>query len=199
MLIELWERLRGYDRWTETTARFERADVQKKVFTDSVGNRREVYSSSDTIAWTDQLGNIHRKSFKVSDNSSLYLMVDGEEVSVRYNPARPSRIYYRSLLMAQVRSVVTLILVILILAALFFLNHWSTKIMHGTATSLTIPAPPRAPAWQPGSGRYAPPPESPGAPRRAGCPRASPRAQTPCPSSSSSRPRPRPPQSTSTA
>jgi len=126
MLIELWERLRGYDRWIETTARFEAADVKKSVHVDSWGRRKAHYATSDTIAWTDQQGNIHRDSFRVSDSSSLYLMVDGEQVDIRYNPARPNRYYYRALFVSRLRAAAGAILMVLLLAGLLFLKHWHT-------------------------------------------------------------------------
>ncbi len=133
MLIELWERLRGYDRWIETTARFEAADVKKSVHVDSWGRRKAHYASSDTIAWTDQQGNTHRDSFRVSEGSSLYLMVDGEQVTIRYDPARPRRYYYRALFVSRLRSNVAAILMVLGLIALLVLRHYQRRWFTGAS------------------------------------------------------------------
>jgi len=131
MIIELWERLRGYDKWIETTARFEAADVEKHEYVDRYVRSHEIYASCDTLAWADTEGNIHRDTFKVGESSPLYLMVDGEEVTIRYDPARPGRYYYRALFVSRVRSNVKATLAILGLIALLALRHYQRRWLTG--------------------------------------------------------------------
>jgi hypothetical protein len=124
MLIELWERLRGYDKWVETTARFESADMQTQSHTDRGGNVSYTYSSFDTLVWTDTQGTEHSADFHVPDDSPVYQMIDGDKVTIRYNPAKPDHFYYRELLQTRVHSAAKIALVILFFLALVFLRVW---------------------------------------------------------------------------
>jgi hypothetical protein len=51
MLIEIWERLRGYDKWIETEAKIESSKVEEEIIRNSHGAVRYcVYSSGDMPA-----------------------------------------------------------------------------------------------------------------------------------------------------
>lgn len=56
MLIEIWERLRGYDRWTETTAIVETSDLVNKGSQFRISGTTPVLSSRARIAWTREVG-----------------------------------------------------------------------------------------------------------------------------------------------
>jgi hypothetical protein len=105
MLIEFWERLRGYDKWVATIARFESADLENHVHTDRAGNVSYTWTSFDTLLWTDTHGTEHSADFRVPDDSPIYQMIDGDKVTIRYNPTRPDRYYYRELLQTRVHTV----------------------------------------------------------------------------------------------
>ncbi len=126
MWIELCERLFGYDKWTETTARFEAANVQQYVQRSTLAPDQVSYSSRDTIVWTDADGKEHRASFVVGENSPVYYQYDGSQVPIRYNPANPDRFYYRDLFLSRVRSrTVATLTAIGILALYYFRYHQS--------------------------------------------------------------------------
>jgi hypothetical protein len=122
MFIEFFERLFGYDQWIETTARFEAADLQKHVQNSTYVGETVSYTSRDTIVWTDQQGGQHRASFSVGEGSPVYQQYDGSQVTIRYNPARPDRFYYRDLFVTRVRSAITTILVGAGLIALYWFD-----------------------------------------------------------------------------
>jgi hypothetical protein len=102
MLIEIWERLRGYHKWTETQAIIESANVNK----EPVGERgiSFITTSADTLAWNDQTGQKHSAKFTLSDDSPLLKLKAGDAVTLRYNPASPDRFYLRDLLRTRVRA-----------------------------------------------------------------------------------------------
>jgi Protein of unknown function (DUF3592) len=104
MTTKLWEHLRGYDKWIETTATFESADLEKTPHTDRGGNVTYTWASFDTIVWTDQTGTTHRADFRVPDDSPIYQLVDGNTATIRYNPANPDRFYYPDLLRARIAT-----------------------------------------------------------------------------------------------
>ncbi len=98
MLIEIWERLRGYDRWTETTAIVETSDLVNKGSQFRISGTTPVLSSRARIAWTDARGRKRTAEFEVDDESRLYQLVGAETVTIRYNPAKPQQYYFRDLL-----------------------------------------------------------------------------------------------------
>jgi hypothetical protein len=63
VLIELWERFRGYDKWIETQATIKTARAGQVVVAEyhSKYGTDEVYSddTSDFIAWKDTEGKEH--------------------------------------------------------------------------------------------------------------------------------------------
>jgi hypothetical protein len=111
----MWEHLRGYDKWIETEARIESSDVEE---TEQVGRYGNVvgyaYSSGDKLTWTDRQGEKQFADFTVSDDSPLYQLIGGETVSIRYDPARPDRFYYRELMRTRVNTAVKSTLVALL-------------------------------------------------------------------------------------
>jgi len=100
MLIEIWERLRGYDKWVEAEATIQTSDlqdVQVADFHDRYGRDYPVDESHSfcNIVWTDSNGTKHCGSYEVSENSALYQLYDGQTIKIRYNPIDPDQFYLR--------------------------------------------------------------------------------------------------------
>jgi len=131
MLVELWERLRGYDKWIEADAKIESSKVEQAEHVDRGGNVSYTYASGDQVVWTDSRGGRQRADFKVDDESPLYQLVGGETVNIRYNPAKPEEFYFRDLLRSRMRRFFQLTFYTLLflgfLALLLLLNIWTRK------------------------------------------------------------------------
>ena len=105
MLIEIWERLRGYDKWIQTEAKIESSNLEEIKHYDRYGNQMESsWASDDEVVWTDKMGQKQSAEFKVPEDSPIYQLLDGETVTIRYNPARPEEFYYRELLRTRVHT-----------------------------------------------------------------------------------------------
>lgn len=95
MLIEVWERLRGYDKWIPVDAKvFSAAEIRKKL-----GKRYQVSPSSqfsgELLVWRDLADETHFGPFVTHETSPLYQLLDGETIRIRYNPEAPDRYYCR--------------------------------------------------------------------------------------------------------
>jgi hypothetical protein len=102
MLIEIWERLRGYDKWTETEAKIKSSKTEIVVRRKRKGRLIYGWDGNKGIAWTDQRG-VHRvEHLEVNDGPLVFKRYDGEPVVIRYNPASPSEFYVREQLRYQV-------------------------------------------------------------------------------------------------
>jgi hypothetical protein len=120
MFIEVWERLRGYDKWVQTEATIESSNVEKQPITGRYGNVVDyAYSSGDVLAWADGHGEKQYADFNVPESSPLYQLIGGETVTIRYNPARPEEFYYRELLRTRIHIAVKMTLGILFLLVLY--------------------------------------------------------------------------------
>lgn len=125
MILELYERLRGYDKWVETQAKIESSDVSKTPFANRYGQVVDYrYSAGDILTWVDSHGENQYADFDVGENSPLYLLLGGESVTIRYDPASPDRFYYRDLLKTRVQSVLRTTAAVLILIACASIAGW---------------------------------------------------------------------------
>jgi hypothetical protein len=125
MLIEIWERLRGYNKWIQTEAQFESSKVEEsKQFGAYRQQDGSTWASDDVLVWTDRQGQRHGVEFQVPDDSPLYQFVDGETVTIRYNPAKPDQFYLRELLRTRVRTAfkTTFLVLLLVWAFLHYFN-----------------------------------------------------------------------------
>ena len=84
MMIELWERLRGYDKWIEAEASVEKSRVE--TYPTRYG---DTHQSDDVLLWTDSKGERHRGYFEIDESSSLYQLIQDSKINIRYNPADP--------------------------------------------------------------------------------------------------------------
>jgi hypothetical protein len=102
MLIELWERFCGYDRWVLVEATIESSQMEDNETTYR-GQTRHVYDSGDTLVWIDRQGNRQTGFCRVPDDSPLYQLVGGEKIAIRFNPDKPEEYYLPELLKARLR------------------------------------------------------------------------------------------------
>ena len=127
MLIDLWEKLRGYDRWIETEATVERSDVTDRYDPKFPVRYRDIskeLSSRDVLKFTDEKGETQRLSFSVPGDSPLFLLVDGSKVKIRYNPLNSDQYYLRELLQTRLYAVVKRISVPLLVLIALILYWW---------------------------------------------------------------------------
>ena len=103
MLIEIWERLRGYDKWVQTEATVKSSNLTDFGFgsfrRDSacrLGLYDQWQSKSD-FYWIDKLGISHTSTFTVSERSPLFQLFEGQTIPIRYDPANPDKYYIREL------------------------------------------------------------------------------------------------------
>ena len=82
MLIEIWERLRGYDKWIQTEATIKSSDLEE-VEVGGANSRYYIdqpideWGSFCEIVWTDASGKLHTAEYEVSENSPLFQLYDG--------------------------------------------------------------------------------------------------------------------------
>jgi hypothetical protein len=118
MLIKLWERIRGYDRWVQTDATIKSSSMEDHVY-DYRGQIKHEYESVDTLVWTDREGNQQTAPYRVPDDSPLYQLVGGEKVTIRYNPRNPEECYFPELFKGRLRHfLLQLAIVVLFLGAI---------------------------------------------------------------------------------
>jgi hypothetical protein len=96
MLIEIWERLCGYDKWIETQAKVDSASEIRKMLGKRFQESPESRSSGRLLFWKDQYNRTQCGAFVTHDISPLYQLLDGETITIRYDPAKPDRYYCRA-------------------------------------------------------------------------------------------------------
>jgi hypothetical protein len=135
MLIELWESLCGYDKWTPTEATVESSNYSDREViyaydTQSPdGSARPetttVSQSTSVITWKDDSGKEYRNQYTVTSPSPLYEMYGGEKLQIRYNPANPREFYLRELRQGEMFSMIKKAIgVILAIAAGAYWYFW---------------------------------------------------------------------------
>jgi hypothetical protein len=102
MLIEIWEHLRGYDKWIQTEATIKSSQVEKVVRRKRKGQLIYGWNGMKEITWVDQAGARRTEMFEVRDNPLVFEKFEHKSVIVRYNPAAPSDFFVRELLRYQV-------------------------------------------------------------------------------------------------
>jgi hypothetical protein len=130
MFIELWERLRGYDKWVQTEAKIESSQVRRQPVDEPFYAMKATGSGyenvvGDVITWVDDRGEHQYATFDVTQDSKLSQLLDGDSVKIRYDPAQPDRFYYRDLLRYQVSVAVWSAFSAIIVAPVFILVIWA--------------------------------------------------------------------------
>ena len=113
MLIELWEKLRGYDKWVESEGKVVAASVEKGELTSKVVCR---------IAWKDRMGKEHETRLDADEESPLFQLSEEDTVKIRFNPARPGEVYIPGLIESDALALRKTILlgIMFVLAAIAF-------------------------------------------------------------------------------
>ncbi len=125
MILELYERLRGYDKWVETQAKIESSDVNKTPVANRFGQVVSYrYSAGDILIWVDSRGEHQYADFNVDENSPLYQILGGESVTIRFDPANPDRFYYRDLLKTRFNSALRTTVAVPIVLACAIVGGW---------------------------------------------------------------------------
>jgi hypothetical protein len=110
MLIDLWERLRGYSKWVETEATIEsaqkRIDSEYHDPSDPPGKNRYTWKMEDSLAWIDAAGGKHTAQFTAHEESPLFKLTAGAKLIIRCDPANPARFYSREIHNAEVRHII---------------------------------------------------------------------------------------------
>jgi hypothetical protein len=120
MLIEIWERLRGYDKWVSVEAKvFSAAQIREKL-----GDGYQVSPTSrfsgDLLVWSDMEAEVHFGTFVNQDTSPLYQLLEGESIAICYNPARPDQYYCRPYFVSLVALISKAILGLVVFGGFLF-------------------------------------------------------------------------------
>jgi hypothetical protein len=117
MLIEIWERLRGYDKWVQTEATIKSSHLDE-VIVAATRSGEPIYGwqGNEEISWVDKDGVQQCEPLAVSENSPVFKMYDGNPVVIRYNPASPYNFYVREQLRYQVNLGAKILLASLVAA-----------------------------------------------------------------------------------
>lgn len=93
MLIELWEKIRGYDKWIRTEAKLGQSEFERTAYRRKE-ERLYAYRFEQCLEWVDQQGQSRSARFRVPDGSLLFPRSDGDRVVIRYDPANPENYYF---------------------------------------------------------------------------------------------------------
>jgi hypothetical protein len=129
MLVEVWEWLRGYHKWTEVEAKVQ---FLKEDLTCRDASGKEVqYSSAkgDRLIWRDVRGVAHHVDFQLPENSAKYRFADGEAATLRYNPANPEQYYVRKLLKIKVHRFFAAAATVITVAAMVIGDVWIREML----------------------------------------------------------------------
>jgi hypothetical protein len=107
MLMEIWEHLRGYRRWTQAEAKVEFLK-EEHLYHDKDGKDLHYsYVTGQRLAWTDSTGTAHYAPLKKLGDDAKYQLAEGEAETIRYNPANPVQFYCRRISELKVRYYVS--------------------------------------------------------------------------------------------
>ena len=119
MLIDIWERMHGYERWIETEATIESCRTTRLQV-----RGRDASYSENILLWTDRAGQNHRAPFTAPADSPLYLLVQGVTIGIRYNPADPEQYYLRELFQTRARNALSTTVIVALFIVAFMLFLW---------------------------------------------------------------------------
>ena len=123
MLIELWEKLRGYDKWVEAQATVAELKIQKGEID---------FKADCKIEW-DGNGKKQTSSFQADEESPLYQLSEGDQFSIRVNPQEPSEFYSAELIASDIlaaRKAILWGLMIILVVIAFFLPDVLVRLHH---------------------------------------------------------------------
>lgn len=101
MLIEAWEHLRGYNKWTPAEATVQANSVSEIEFGKNNTKQSVAWQSECKIGWQDQDQVAHNAEFEVFEESPLYQLCEGDKVNIRFNPRKPDQYYLPGLIQSR--------------------------------------------------------------------------------------------------
>lgn len=104
MLIERWEHLRGYDKWTQTNATVQSVSLSRVGEIGGSESKPPIalgWESVCEIRWRDQDEIEHVAEFRAYEESPLYQLSEGNTLTIRYNPSNPSEYLIPGLLTSE--------------------------------------------------------------------------------------------------
>jgi hypothetical protein len=129
MLIEIWELLRGYHRWSLAEATVEYVK-EEHVYHDSGGKELHYsYTTGERLVWKDARGEKCTAPLKPPGKNPKYQFAEGETATIRYNPAMPDQYYFRKLAAMRVRSFFVTAFSILAVAAFCIGDIWVREML----------------------------------------------------------------------
>jgi hypothetical protein len=124
MLIEFWERLRGYDKWVQAHAVVCRSGTERIEHSGRYGPYSTT-EAGDVIEWKDPTGEKQYADFNAPEGSKLFQLVAGDTVEIRFNPAKPDEFYCRDLVRLRVRQGVAGTITVILVVTLYGLIIWA--------------------------------------------------------------------------
>lgn len=121
MLIEVWERLRGYDKLVQTEATIKSSHDEVVVAATRSGKPIYGWQGNEEISWVDKDGVQQCEPLAVSESSPVFKMYDGNSLVIRYNPGSPDDFYVREQLRYRVNLGVKVLLALLIAASVILI------------------------------------------------------------------------------
>jgi hypothetical protein len=129
MLMEIWERLRGYHKWTQAEAKVEFLK-EEFLYHDKAGKDLHYsHVTGERLAWTDTTGQPHYAPLKKLGDNTRYKFTEGEAETIRYNPASPDQFYCRNISEMKVRYYVSTAFTILAVAAFCIVSVWVREML----------------------------------------------------------------------
>ena len=116
MLIEILERLYGYDKWIEAEATIE--STAEVLFSRSSTIHRDNWCDH-VVRWTDGSGETHRATFIAGELSPFFQLVEGTTFTIRFNPVHPGEYYHRALLRRDIRRTALVAIFVLVVTLPF--------------------------------------------------------------------------------
>ena len=125
MLIQIWERLRGLNRWSPTVATIQ-ASAPQAIDFGKENSTPLAWQSVCKIAWRDQSGVEHTAEFEAYEESPLYQLCEGDKVEIRVNPQEPAEFYLPGLLQSKLTRAwrLAIFVVLFALVAVGILVAW---------------------------------------------------------------------------
>jgi hypothetical protein len=129
MLMEIWERLRGYASWTRTQAQIE--FLKEEHLYHDEGGKELHYShlAGNRLVWTDSNGIRHHTILEPYGDPAKCPFTDGETVDLRYNPADPEQFYSRKLSEMKVRRFFATTFTVITVAAISIGYVWIKEML----------------------------------------------------------------------
>jgi hypothetical protein len=125
MLIELWERLRGYDKWQRIEATVRSSTVAEV----EVGHHRDgspmmEWQNSCTLVWRGAKGGEQLDDFSVFQSSPLFQLYEGQKVTILCDPADPGRYFFPELQRSRAMRAMQTALIFIVVLGLLLLYLW---------------------------------------------------------------------------